>query len=86
MSAETKTQPSNEVESISLLACPFCGSEECYVQEDSHDYGRRCPKLYYYAVCPDCAAQGPQTCEEIDAIKFWNDRTANATNEMKQEN
>ena len=95
MSEEPTTQPSNPVESIGLLGCPFCdrkifedGMILVNLQFTFHGGG---PPPSYSLCCGLCGAEGPAGLGEhrddhkgaqLSAIKKWNDRaTHQRTNE-----
>ena len=47
--------------------CPFCGSEEVYVQVGSRIAYVRCVK-------PGCNAVGPERASRSAAVNYWNRR------------
>ena len=44
-------KPESSVHSSDLLACPFCGYEDCMNGKDHRGYDR--------IACPNCGAEGP---------------------------
>lgn len=52
-------------ESIELLNCPFCGSDNISMVDDGE---------LFWTMCGDCDCEGPIGDSEADATMLWNMR------------
>ena len=76
-------KPESSVHSSDLLACPFCGYEDC---DESKDH-----RGYYRVHCTNCGANGPidqdawGLCDgEESPVELWNRRAeVKANNQLR---
>lgn len=52
-----------------LKPCPFCGSDNIFVDEFWERYDEP-----YFVTCNGCGANGPYTRKKEEAIELWNRR------------
>ena len=74
-----KNDAGQDVPSIELLECPFCGDEDVYLEKDKA--GAVC------VWCPACAMifqPDASTNSEKEATEHWNKRHSNDTDESRK--
>lgn len=52
-----------------IKSCPFCGEDECEIDEMDHN-----KFIKFYIKCSNCESTGPMANSATDAIKEWSDR------------
>jgi len=53
-----------------LLPCPFCGDTSCMLTRSPGD----ARVAAWWATCMECAAEGPPSGSQADAVDAWNRR------------
>lgn len=54
-------------------ACPFCGAPESCLEEGCDEHPRT-GEAYFYIVCDQCYARGPEMPTSEEAENAWNVR------------
>lgn len=59
---------------MEIKACPFCGSKDLYVRDNSG----------HYVACKNCDAYGPYGKDDEEAVRFWNSAPRKEDAEMEK--
>lgn len=64
----------NEEKTMGIKPCPFCGSKDLYVRDNSG----------HYVACKNCDAYGPYGKDDEEAIRLWNHAPRKEDAEMEK--